>query len=180
MAAGEMNIELHPRGCSCKGGSWVVFGEQSSSPCRGAEGGITGAIVISMTEWKTLGKPNSADDYRALTERAESGDRREFERYAVTLQVKLSRTPSWRNDRPQVEDTETEVIARGGALVRTHMAIDKGEMVVFEASGFRSQAEVMYVGPVTLPTGDMCLRVGLRFLDSPMPDSLIPPGAPVV
>jgi hypothetical protein len=176
----EMNIELHPRSCSCRGGSWIVFGDSASSPCKGAGGPAGGTVIVSMAEWKTLGKPTNADEYRAITERAEGGDRREFQRYAVTLPVKLGRVKSWKSDRAQLEDTVTEVIAKGGALVRTHMAIDMGESVIFEAEGFKTQAEVTYVGPVTLPDGNMCLRVGLRFLDAPLPESLIPPGAPLV
>jgi hypothetical protein len=134
--------------------------------------------VVSLAEWKSLGKPATADDYTQAKARVDGGERREFQRFEAKLAVRLGRLPLWKNPTAQAEDTTTEVIARGGALVLSHMAVEKGENVVFEAEpGFRTRAEVMYVSTAKAPSGEAVLRLGLRFLDAPFPDSLIPPGA---
>jgi hypothetical protein len=167
----RMQIELHGKSCSCRGGSWVIVDTNTGSPCKGQ--GNDARVVLTLAEWKGLGKPASAEEHAEAVAREKGGDRREFHRYALELQVRLSRLPSWRKDgAPQQEDTKTEVIARGGALVRSRMAVEKGEVLQFEAGDFRTNAEVMYVSG-----GVGSLRLGLRFLDGLTPDSLIPPGA---
>lgn len=90
--AATMRVELHGRDCSCRGGSWVVLGDASASPCPG--GRETAALVVELAEWRTLGK----------------------------------------------------------------------------------RAEVTYVS-APAADGDRMQRLGLRFLDAPLPDELIPAGA---
>jgi hypothetical protein len=167
----EMQIELHGRSCSCRGGSWVIVDPAAGSPCSERSG--AGRVVLSFAEWKSLGKPASAEEHADAVARAQGGDRREFDRFAVELKVRLARLPSWRNESAQSEDTVTEVIAKGGALVRSRMAVEKGETIQFEVpAAFKSRAEVMYVAG-----GPGALRLGLRFLDALLPAQLIPPDA---
>jgi hypothetical protein len=124
--------------------------------------------------WKSLGKPATAEDYTEAKARVEGGERREFQRFEASIPVRLGRMPFWKNPTAQAEDTTTEVIARGGALVLSHMAVEKGDVVVFEAEGgFRTRADVLYV----TTSAESVLRLGLRFLDAPFPDSLIPADA---
>ncbi|HEY6552494.1 MAG TPA: PilZ domain-containing protein [Vicinamibacteria bacterium] len=168
----EMQIELHGRTCSCRGGSWVIVDPNAGSPCTGG-GHDPARIVLTLAEWKNLGKPASAEEHALALSRAKGGERREFDRFAIALAVRLSRLPSWRNDSVQTENTVTEVIAKGGALVTSRMAVDKGETLQFEIpNAFQSRAEVMY-----LSGGTGALRLGLRFLDALLPGHLIPPDA---
>ncbi|HXB53394.1 MAG TPA: PilZ domain-containing protein [Vicinamibacteria bacterium] len=173
-----MRVGLHSTSCSCRGGAWVVLGEVPASPCAGSGNGPDQGLVVSLGEWKSLGKPATAEDYAEAKARVEGGERREFQRFEATIPVRLGRMPFWKNPTAQAEDTATEVIARGGALVLSHMAVEKGEVVVFEAEGgFRTRAEVMYVTATKGATAEAVLRLGLRFLDAPFPDNLIPAGA---
>ncbi len=169
----EMKVELHGRSCSCRGGSWVVFGNASASPCSGGE---TAALVVELTEWRTLGKPADLEAYQEATTRVQAGERREFHRFEAALDVRISRLPNWKTPNPQIEQTVTDVIARGGALVRSRMMVDKGEVLTFEPGDYKSRAEVTYVSAPT-GEGDRLQRLGLRFLDAPLPDALIPQGA---
>lgn len=177
-------IELHSRKCSCGGGSWVLLEGASGSPCAG-QGGSAEQKTLDLEEWKQLSKPGSLESYRDALQREEKGERREFKRYEVTLSVRIARVPTFREPEPQTEETTAEVIAAGGALVRSLMAVDKGEIVEFtipgdgngRAQGFRSRSEVMYVNSGQGPGLDGVQRLGLKFLDTPLPESFIPPGA---
>jgi hypothetical protein len=173
-----MKVGLHSTGCSCRGGAWIVLGDTPSAPCPGSGKDQNQDLVISLTEWKSVGKPATAEEYVEAKARVEAGERREFQRFEASIAVRLGRMPFWKNPTAQAEDTTTEVIARGGALVLSHMAVEKGEVVVFEAGGgFRTRAEVMYLSTAKSPSGEAALRLGLRFLDAPLPDTLIPAGA---
>ncbi|MGD8897427.1 MAG: PilZ domain-containing protein [Acidobacteriota bacterium] len=178
---GQTNVELHTRDCSCRGGSWVLLGGSSESPCSGADGGSGEKVVLSLAEWKQAGKPGSVEAYRSAQEREKAGERREFTRYAVSLDVHISRLPNFREPEPQAERTTAEVIAAGGALVRSMMAIDKGEIIEFaigeDGNAFKTRSEVMYVSMGEGPGLDGVQRLGLKFLDAPLPESFIPPGA---
>ena len=78
--------------------------------------------------------------------RVDSGERRQFERFEVTLPVRISRIATWRDPSAQTEETLAEVIAAGGALVQSRMAIEKGEMIRFAVGeAYDTRAEVMYV-----------------------------------
>jgi hypothetical protein len=169
----EMKVELHGRACSCRGGSWVVFGDTSGSPCPGKQ--ASAVAVVKLTEWRTLGKPADLEAYQEATARVQAGERREFQRFEARLPVKIGRLPTWKTPSVQVEETVTEVIALGGALVRSRMMVERGEVLNFEAGSYRTRAEVTYV---SVPTaGDTAQRLGLRFLDALLPDDLIPAGA---
>jgi hypothetical protein len=168
----DMQIELHGRTCSCRGGSWVIVDPKAGSPCSGGSEAAQ-RVILSFAEWKSLGKPASAEEHADAVARSQGGDRREFDRFAIEIPVRLSRLPSWRNEKAQSESTVTEVIAKGGALVRSRMAVEKGETIQFEVPAvFKSRAEVMYVSG-----GAGALRLGLRFLDALLPGHLIPPDA---
>ena len=177
----QTRIELHGRDCSCRGGSWVLLGGSSGSPCSGAEDGSNEKVILSLAEWKQAGKPGSLGAYQSAKEREDAGERREFARYEVSLNVRIARLPNFREPKPQAEDTTAEVIATGGALVRSLMAIDKGEIIEFaigaDGNGYKTRSEVMYVSSGEGPGLDGVQRLGLKFLDAPLPESFIPPDA---
>jgi hypothetical protein len=175
-------IELHSRECSCRGGSWVLLEGSPGSPCSGSEDSSAEKVVLTLSEWKALSKPGSVESYRAAQGREEAGDRREFTRYEVEMKVQISRLPNFREPEPQSEETTAEVIATGGALVRSLMAVDKGEIIEFSVAnsggpGFKTRSEVMYVSTGQGPGLDGLQRLGLKFLDAPLPESFIPSDA---
>jgi hypothetical protein len=154
------------------------MGEAPSAPCSGSADGKAQELVVSLSEWKGFGKPATAEEYLQAKNRVDGGERREFQRFEAKIPVRIGRIPLWKNPTAQAENTTTEVIAKGGALVLSHMAMEKGEMVVFEAGGgFRTRAEVVYVSSAKAESGEAVLRLGLRFVDAPFPDELIPAGA---
>lgn len=171
-------VELHGRDCSCRGGSWVLLGGASGSPCSGGGGEGRDKAVLSLQEWRQEGKPGNLETYRNAQERAEAGERREFQRFEVRLDVRLARIATWRDPEAQSESTVTEAIAAGGALVQSRMAVEKGEILEFAVGdAYRSRAEVMYVSAGAGPGADGIQRVGLRFLDALLPESFIPQGS---
>jgi hypothetical protein len=171
---GEARIELHGRECSCRGGAWVLLESTQRSPCS-AEGGEK--LVLGLTEWRQLGKPGSLEAFNETQERVDGGERRQFHRFEVSLPVRVERIPTWRDPSPQGEDTIAEVIAVGGALVRSRMALDKGEMIRFRLGSYETRAEVMYVSAGSGEGPGGLQRLGLKFLDSPLPDGFIPADA---
>jgi len=155
-----------------------MLGGVSGAPCAGGSEGSEANVVVGMSQWRTLGKPANVETYRETLARVDAGERREFARYAAALDVTLSRIGTWQGEAAQVEQTTTEVVAKGGALVRSRMAIERGETLSFAVgSGFKTHAEVMYVSAPAKGSAEPCLRLGLRFLDAPLPDSLIPTDA---
>lgn len=155
----------------------MILGTASSAPCGKDRGGSPAGIVISVSEWRTAGKPNSEEAYVERSSRVAPGERREFKRYAVALPVKLSRIPTWRDKVIQTEQTSTEVIAQGGSLVRSRMAVEEGEILMFEMdTRYKTRAQILYMTQGADPQGPY-LRLGVRFLDKLMPEGLIPPGA---
>jgi hypothetical protein len=172
----EPRIELHGSQCSCRGGAWVLLETTQKSPCGGGnEGEGAERLVLGLTEWRQLGKPGSLAVFQQAQSRAETGERRQFERFEVSLPVRISRIATWRDPSAQVEETLAEVIATGGALVRSRMAIEKGEMIRFAVgAAYDTRAEVMYVSLGSGPGADGIQRLGLRFLDAPLPEALIP------
>jgi hypothetical protein len=173
----EMRIELHGQSCSCRGGSWVLLESTSASPCSGPAAAAAEKAVIDFTEWKQLGKPGSIEAFKEARERTDAGERRQFQRFEVSLPVNLARIPTWRDPSAQAEETLAEVIATGGALVRSRMAVEKGETVRFALRGYATRAEVTYVSAGVGPGMDGIQRLGLKFLDAPLPDELIPRNA---
>ncbi len=171
----EPRIELHGTACSCRGGAWMLLEDASQSPCSGGASGAAEKRVVSLNEWRQLGKPGNLEAYLALQARVENGERRQFQRFVVQLPVRLERIPSWRDPTTQGEDAVSEVLASGGALVRSGMAVEKGETIRFRLATFESRAEVMYVSRVGNPDG--LQRLGLKFLDALLPDALIPADA---
>ena len=94
------------------------------------------------------------------------------------MEVRLSRIATWRDPDAQSEDTIAEAIATGGALVQSRMAVDKGEMIQFSiGDDYQTRAEVMYVSTGQGPGLDGNQRLGLKFLDAPLPESFIPSDA---
>jgi hypothetical protein len=167
----ETRVELHGRDCSCRGGAWVLLETTQQSPCsRDAAGGDR--LVLGLAEWRQLGKPGSLEVFKEAQERVDSGDRRQFQRFEVSLAVHLERIATWRDPSTQVEETTAEVIAAGGALVRSRMAVERGELIQFRLASYATRAEVMYASAAS-GSEDM-QRLGLKFLDAPLPDSLIP------
>jgi hypothetical protein len=174
---GEARIELHGRGCACRGGAWVLLESTQRSPCSSEAADGAEKLVLGLDEWRQLGKPGSLEVFQEAQGRAETGERRQFQRFEVTMPVRLARIATWRDPCAQVEETLAEVVAVGGALVRSRMALDKGEMIRFLVDGYETRAEVMYVSTGSGTGMDGIQRLGLRFLDAPLPESLIPAGA---
>jgi hypothetical protein len=170
-------IELHSRECGCRGGSWVLLGESARSPCSGPEAEGAEKLVLTLEEWKQLGKPACVEVYREAEQRNTGGERREFERFAVSLPVRLERIPTWRDPSGQTEETTADVIAAGGALVCSSMALEKGEMIRFALDGYSTRAEIMYVASGQGTGLDGIQRLGLKFLDAPLPPAFIPEDA---
>jgi hypothetical protein len=172
----QTRIELHSQQCSCRGGSWVLLLEGATgSPCSAASGD---KLVVTLKEWREAGKPGNLEAYRVAEERAAGGERREFQRFQASLDVRLSRIASWREPASQSEETTTDAIAAGGALVRSRMAVEKGQIIQFAiGDGYETRAEVTYVSTGAGPGQDGVQRLGLKFLDAPLPESLIPEDA---
>jgi hypothetical protein len=62
-------------------------------------------------------------------------------------------------------------------MVRSRLAVQSGETLTFAfGKKYESRAEVGYVVPA-IEGEERFLRVGLRFLDAPFPDELIPADA---
>jgi hypothetical protein len=174
--SGEPRIELHGAECSCRGGAWVLLEATQQSPCGDGNGGSgAGRLLLGLAEWRQLGKPGSLAVFQEAQKRADSGERRQFQRFEVTMPVRIARIATWRDPSAQSEDTLVEVIAAGGALVRSRMAVEKGEMIRFAVEdAYETRAEVMYVSLSSGTGADGVQRLGLRFLDAPLPESLIP------
>ena len=173
----EPRIELHGKSCQCGGGAWMLLESAQRSPCSGSAEETRETVVLGLDEWRQLGKPGSVEAFDEAQGRADSGERRQFQRFEVRMEVRLGRIPTWRDPSDQVEDTVTDVIAEGGALVRSRMAVEKGEMIRFLVGGYETRAEVMYVSAGTGAGMDGIQRIGLKFLDAPLPQSLIPADA---
>ncbi len=175
--SGEPRIELHSAACSCRGGAWALLESTQRSPCSGDAAAEAERLVLGIEEWRQLGKPGSLEVFREAQGRVEKGERRQFQRFEVTMPVRLARIPTWRDPSVQVEETIAEAIAEGGALVRSRIAVDKGEMIRFLVGAYETRAEVTYVSGGSGPGMDGIQRLGLKFLDAPLPLSLIPEDA---
>jgi hypothetical protein len=170
----ETRVELHAATCSCRGGAWALLEATQRSPCSGENAASSEKLVLALEEWRQLGKPGSLEVFRESQERSETGERRQFQRFEIALPVRIARIATWRDRSAQVEETLTEVVATGGALVRSRMAVEKGEMIRFQLDSYETRAEVMYVSIGAGAGMDGIQRLGLKFLDAPLPDSLIP------
>jgi hypothetical protein len=166
-------VELHGRHCTCRGGAWVLLEGVERSPCSAGSSAAERAVV-ELAEWRQLGKPANLESFQEAQGRADSGDRRQFRRFEVSLPVRIERLTTWRDPSGQAEETTAEVLATGGALVRSRMAVDKGDTLRFRLRDYETRAEVTYV---STPTGVELPRLGLKFLDAPLPESLIPEDA---
>jgi hypothetical protein len=155
----------------------VLLEATPKSPCTGADAAEAERLVLGIDEWRQLGKPGSLEVFQEAQGRVDSGERRQFQRFEVTLPVRLARIATWRDPSAQAEETLAEVIAEGGALVRSRMAVDKGEMIRFLLDGYETRAEVTYVSAGSGAGMDGVQRLGLKFLDAPLPVSLIPADA---
>ena len=173
----EPRIELHGTSCQCGGGAWMLLESTQRSPCPGADEERRDSVVLGLDEWRQLGKPGSLEVFKEAQGRAEAGERRQFQRFEVRMPIRIGRIPTWRDPSAQVEETAAEVIAQGGALVVSRMAVEKGEMIRFLVSDYETRAEVMYVAAGTGAGMDGAQRLGLKFLDAPLPESLIPADA---
>ena len=174
----EPRIELHSRSCACRGGAWVLLEATQGSPCSGSSAGNGEKLVVDLVEWRQSGKPGSLEAFKEAVGRTDGGERRQFRRFEVTMPVQVARIATWRDPSAQSEDTIADVIAEGGALVRSRMAVEKGEMIRFSVgTAYDTRAEVMYVSAGSGGGADGVQRLGLKFLDGPLPEALIPPNA---
>ena len=159
----------------------MILGTGSTAPCGKDRGSAPPETVLTLAEWRSAGKPNSKEAYAERSSRVEPGERREFKRYAAVMPVTLRRLPTWRDKVTQAEETSTEVIAEGGSLVRTRMAVEEGEILIFELdTRYKTRAQVLYLTQGLQPPGPPYLRLGVRFLDELMPQEIIPSGAELI
>ena len=161
--SGEPRIELHGSGCSCRGGAWVLLEatQRRRAPGDGSE--RAEQLVLGLAEWRQLGKPGSLEVFQEAQGRVDNGERRQFERFEVTMPVRIARIATWRDPSAQVEETLAEVVAAGGALVRSRMAVEKGEMIRFAVGeAYETRAEVMYVSLGSGAGMDGIQRLGLQ------------------
>lgn len=97
-------------------------------------------------------------------------DRRQHRRFEIFLNFRLRRAAGG-EDRSE-EQTVAENVGKGGARILTSLSLAKGEVVIVEELGgsFSTRAEIknVYIGKDNIP------RLNLHFLDTPMPDRLIP------
>lgn len=65
-----MTVELHSRLCACRGASWLVTAGQHAG-CAGPPGAEApvGPVSIPASEWRTLGRPSTTEDYQAALRR---------------------------------------------------------------------------------------------------------------
>lgn len=113
-----------------------------------------------------MGKPHNSEEFEEFLARLGSSatpDRREHPRLDLVVGVHLSRAD-------RVADGATENLSRGGALVRSEIDADTGDIVVFEEaqSSFRTRAQVREVRG-----GGDKRRLHLHFLDAKAPDQLL-------
>src|SRR5688572_2935122 len=106
-----MMVELHPRTCACRGGSWMSLGGQSGSPCSDDGRPPVGAILVPLEQWRAMGKPHNVEEFQEFLNRvSRSGDRREYERYELVIGVRLFRLDA--PVAPSSEVTSTENLSR--------------------------------------------------------------------
>jgi hypothetical protein len=90
-------IELHSRDCTCRGGSWVLLEGAEGSPCGGPEAEDAEKVTLSLEKWRQAGKPGCVEAYEETRERLAAGERREFKRYQVQMELRLSRIATSRD-----------------------------------------------------------------------------------
>jgi hypothetical protein len=172
-----MMVELHPRKCHCHGGSWMSLSGQSGAPCSEDGRLPRGAVVVPLEQWRAMGKPHNVEEFYdfldGLAPRSTTGgERRAYPRFPVIVDIRLSRTAQGQDPSfvRETENAATENVSRGGALVRSHLTADKGDVLFFEESrsSFRTRARVQEV------SGDGADRhFHLRFLDASAPEGLL-------
>ncbi len=96
-------------------------------------------------------------------------------RFEVFLRVRLERIPTLEEE--LIENKVAKAIGPGGAVVRSWMALDKGEIIRFRLGPYDTGAGVVYVSSGLAPGADGIQRLGLKFLDAPLPATLIPADA---
>jgi hypothetical protein len=172
-----MMVELHPRSCSCHGGSWMSLSGQSGAPCSGDGRLPVGALVVPLEQWRAMGKPHNVEEFHDFLARVSAkptaGERRAYERFPIAVGVRLSRVQGVRDSDYVSDDFDhasTENLSRGGARVRSRMAAAKGDVLLFEESrsSFRTRARVEDVSGAE---PEHCFH--LRFLDATAPESLL-------
>lgn len=67
--AQPMRAELHATSCTCRGGCWVLPPGGGSSPCAGGADPERSA-VITLSEWRSLGRPTTLEGYLEASGRA--------------------------------------------------------------------------------------------------------------
>jgi hypothetical protein len=168
-----MMVELHPKTCLCRGGSWMSFVGQSGSPCARDGRLPEGAVLVPLEQWRAMGKPHDVEEFdSALSNLSHAVVPRQFERYPVAVRIRLRRFES---DRPAdpFEDTSTENLSRGGARVCSRLEVHKGDILWFEesAGAFRTRAQIQDVSAGQ----DHERRLHLHFLDGLAPEAMLPP-----
>jgi hypothetical protein len=61
-------IEMHAPTCACRGGSWIAGpGRHGLTACPDGQHGLPGgAVVLPLGQWRAMGRPKDADDYKRI------------------------------------------------------------------------------------------------------------------
>jgi hypothetical protein len=169
-----MMVELHPKSCVCHGGSWMTLVGQSGSPCAKSGHLPDGSLVVTLDQWRAMGKPHDVEEFDdALGRLSHAIVPRRFERYDNTVLVRLCPYADDGEDALLGEPIPTDNVSLGGARVRCQRPYRKGDVVWLEAmaGAFRTRAEVKDV--TASETEEQ--RLHLSFLDGLAPASLLAP-----
>jgi hypothetical protein len=66
----ELMVELHPRECTCRGAMWMMPRGTPAHCASGAGTPVKGTIVISLEQWRSLGKPRTIETHEVAVQRA--------------------------------------------------------------------------------------------------------------
>jgi hypothetical protein len=149
----------------------MSFVGQSGSPCSRDGQLPDGAVLVPLEQWRAMGKPHNVEEFDvALSQLSQAVVQRQFERYEITIPVRISRYEADHPVQPQ-EDTATHNLSRGGARVTCSLSCNKGDVLWFEESAgiFRTRAQVRDISS----GDDHQQRLHLRFLDALAPDDLL-------
>ncbi len=66
----ELMVELHPPECTCRGALWMMPRGTPTHCAKIEGGGVRGSVVISVEQWRLLGKPRTIETHNVAVQRA--------------------------------------------------------------------------------------------------------------
>ena len=167
-----VKIELHSKACSCRGGSWVLMGSASTSLCELHD---RGRRRRRASEWRSLGKPASVEEY---TDAHGEADDREGAARIQALCGSPARPSVPHRLVAQPRGPGRGLRNRGRGRRRCTRLLPNGAREGGHAHLRAPRVPHPIRGPLRLRgESEGTLRVGLRFLDAPFPEALIPADA---